>query len=151
MNRIEFYGEKSRHYGFLSNFFPAAITIAGREYKTNEHYFQSKKFDGTEHEQAIIDARSPSMAKRMGRSRSFPLRSDWERIKCDVMLECVRAKFTQHPDLRQRLLETGDAKLIEHTTRDSYWGDGGDGSGKNMLGKILMRVRSELREGDGEP
>ena len=61
------------------------------------------------------------------------------------MLEAVRAKFSQHEDLKLILLGTGDAKLIEHTENDSYWGDGGDGSGKNRLGQILMQVRVELR------
>jgi ribA/ribD-fused uncharacterized protein len=61
------------------------------------------------------------------------------------MLEAVRAKFTQHDDLKEILLGTGDAKLVEHTEWDSYWGDGGDGSGKNRLGHILMQVREELR------
>ena len=61
------------------------------------------------------------------------------------MHEAVLAKFTQHADLREILLGTGDAKIVEHTENDAYWGDGGDGSGKNMLGQILMRVREELR------
>jgi ribA/ribD-fused uncharacterized protein len=63
------------------------------------------------------------------------------------MREAVRAKFTQHEDLRKILLGTQDALLVEHTPRDSYWGDGGDGSGKNMLGRILMEIRAELRAG----
>ena len=66
------------------------------------------------------------------------------------MLEAVRAKFTQHEDLRAILLGTGNAKLVEHTENDSYWGDGGDGSGKNRLGQILMRVRDELRAAEKE-
>jgi hypothetical protein len=61
------------------------------------------------------------------------------------MLEAVRAKFTQHDDLKAILLGTGDAKLVEHTENDSYWGDGGDGSGKNRLGQLLMQLRTELR------
>ena len=62
------------------------------------------------------------------------------------MREAVRAKFQQHEDLRNTLLATGNAMIVEHTERDSYWGDGGDGSGKNMLGKILMEIREELRD-----
>jgi len=58
----------------------------------------------------------------------------------------VRARFSQHEDLKRLLLDTGDAKLVEHTTNDDYWGDGGDGSGKNMLGRLLMEVREELRK-----
>ena len=66
------------------------------------------------------------------------------------MRKAVLAKFTQHPRLRELLLFTGDALLIEHTVNDRYWGDGGDGSGKNMLGQVLMSVREQLRR-EGEP
>ena len=65
------------------------------------------------------------------------------------MREALRAKFSQHQDLRKILLDTGDAEIVEHTSNDSYWGDGGDGSGKNMLGRLLMEVRDELRAGIG--
>jgi ribA/ribD-fused uncharacterized protein len=61
------------------------------------------------------------------------------------MLEALRAKFTQHDDLLATLLATGTAMLVEHTANDDYWGDGGDGSGKNRLGYLLMHVREELR------
>jgi len=67
------------------------------------------------------------------------------------MLDALRAKFTQHADLRTLLLATGDAQLVEHTTNDSYWGDGGDGSGKNRLGQLLMRLRDELRAAADAP
>ena len=60
------------------------------------------------------------------------------------MLQALRLKFKTHADLRQKLLETGKAQLVEHTPRDSYWGDGGNGTGKNRLGILLKKVRSEL-------
>jgi ribA/ribD-fused uncharacterized protein len=85
------------------------------------------------------------IAARMGRDRTKPLRKDWEAVKDDIMREAVRAKFRQRADLAKILLGTGDAFIVEHTENDSYWGDGGDGSGKNMLGTILMEVRQELR------
>jgi ribA/ribD-fused uncharacterized protein len=86
----------------------------------------------------------------MGRDRKRPLRRDWESVKDEVMFEAVRAKFTQHEDLKAILLGTGGALLVEHTAHDRYWGDGGDGSGKNRLGQILMQVREELRTDDYE-
>jgi len=61
------------------------------------------------------------------------------------MYEALRRKFNAHSDLKVKLLATGNSKLIEHTPRDSYWGDGGNGSGKNRLGILLMRLRDELR------
>ncbi len=62
------------------------------------------------------------------------------------MLEALRTKFTQRKELKEILLNTDDAILVEHTANDNYWGDGGDGHGKNMLGKLLMQVREEIRE-----
>ena len=60
------------------------------------------------------------------------------------MYEAIKAKFTQHQELCDLLLATEDAILVEHTENDAYWGDAGDGSGKNMMGKLLMKLRSEL-------
>lgn len=140
---INFY-RTGDEYGFFSNFSAHPITLKGKTWPTTEHYFQAQKFAGTEHEEEIRKANAPNIAARMGRSRSRPLRKDWESVKDDIMREAVRAKFTQHEDLRRQLLETGDATLVEHTERDSYWGDGGDGSGKNMLGRILMEVRADF-------
>jgi N-glycosidase YbiA len=107
--------------------------------------YQAQKFAGTPHEEEIRQANSPMIAARLGRSRKRPLRRDWESVKDTVMREAVLAKFTQHADVRAILLGTGDAEIVEHTTNDSYWGDGGDGTGKNKLGQILMSVREELR------
>lgn len=90
--------------------------------------------------------KSPMIAARMGRDRKRPLRKDWETVKIDLMTDAVRAKFIQHDELRKVLLSTGTATIVEHTKRDKFWGDGGDGSGKNMLGIILMRVRDELMQ-----
>jgi N-glycosidase YbiA len=65
------------------------------------------------------------------------------------MRKAVTAKFEQHPELTRLLLGTGDALLVENTSNDDYWGDGGDGSGRNMLGRILMEVRQRLRDRQG--
>jgi ribA/ribD-fused uncharacterized protein len=143
---IHFYSTADA-FGEFSNFAPYPILVGGKVWPTAEHYFQAQKFAGTEHEEAIRLTRSPMIAARMGRSRARPLRPDWEAVKDDHMRTAVRAKFEQHPDLRALLLGTGEATIVEHTRKDSYWGDGGDGSGRNMLGRILMEVRAELRAG----
>lgn len=144
MKRIEFYQVKAEH-GEFSNFARFPIEIDGKIWPTTEHYFQAQKFAGTSREEEIRLEASPMIAARMGRSREFAMRSDWEQVKERIMHRAILAKFTQHADLRSILLETGDAEIVEHTRKDSYWGDGGDGQGKNMLGKILMRVREELK------
>jgi len=119
--------------------------MLGKSWPSTEHYFQAQKFAGTEHEEAVRMTAKPRDAAAMGRDRTLPLRKDWEMVKDSIMKDAVRAKFTQYPDLRYILIETGNVELVEHTTNDNYWADGGDGTGKNMLGKILMEVREELR------
>jgi ribA/ribD-fused uncharacterized protein len=141
---INFYSTTGE-YGCFSNFSRHAVFLKGKRWPTSEHYFQAQKFAGTEHEEAVRVCKKPGEAAAMGRSRKLPLRRDWESVKEAVMLDALRAKFTQHDDLKAILLGTGDAKLVEHTANDSYWGDGGDGSGKNRLGQLLMQVREELR------
>ena len=85
-------------------------------------------------------------AARFGRNRELPLRKDWEDIKDEVMRKAVLAKFSQNPDIKEILLQTGEEEIIEATTDDYYWGCGSKGTGKNMLGKILMEVRELLGE-----
>src|SRR4051794_22382217 len=133
MKRINFY-RVSEPYGEFSNFSPHPFELKSQVWPTSEHYFQAQKFPGTDEEEAIRQAKSPMIAARMGRNREWPLRSDWEDVKEDIMREALRAKFTQHPSLRSLLLNTGDAELIEHTRNDKYWGNGGDGTGQNRLG-----------------
>lgn len=131
-------------YGFFSNFSAHPVWIGGLRWPTTEHYFQAQKFAGTPDAEAIRGAASPMQAAKMGRDRMRPLRPDWDTVKLEVMREALRAKFTQHPDLHAALLATGDALLVEHTGNDRFWGDGGDGKGKNWLGKLLMELREML-------
>jgi len=146
---ILFYRANGR-FGFLSNFSLHPITINGRTWRTVEHYFQGQKFVGTVQEEAIYKALTPGSAKKMGNDRcspSGPLRKDWYKVRENVMYEAIYAKFTQHENLRELLLATGDAYLIENSKRgDIFWGDGGNGKGKNRMGVLLMRLRSQLRE-----
>lgn len=143
MKQIHFFRQNDP-YGGLSNFSAHPFTLKARVWPTSEHYFQAQKFAGTEHEESIRQAKTPAIAAQIGRRRSLPLRRDWEAVKEDVMREALRAKFDQHRKLNLLLLSTGDAELIEHTRNDRYWGDGGDGAGKNRLGHLLMELRAEL-------
>lgn len=143
---VEFYSTADA-YGDFSNFARFPISIGGATWPTTEHYFQAQKFKDSAVQSKIRRANTPMIAARLGRDRSLPLRRDWDSVKVEVMRTALRAKFTQHPELRTLLLSTGTAKLVEHTSNDAYWGDGGDGSGKNMLGRLLMKLRAELRSG----
>lgn len=148
---VNFYSV-SNEFGEFSNFAAYPITLDGERWPTSEHYFQAQKFEDEAYRAKIRKANSPMLAARLGRDRKQKLRREWESVKVGIMRTAVTAKFTQHPELRALLLSTGDAKLVEHTENDDYWGDGGDGSGKNMLGRILMRVRELLRATeDAEP
>lgn len=127
-------------YYYLSNFFPTNITYCGLSFRNNEAAFQALKCP--ERMAEFCDLNS-SEAKRLG--RHVPLRDDWEEIKDDVMYEICKAKFSQNLDLARKLISTGDAELIEgNTWGDRVWGVCG-GIGENRLGKILMRVRSEMK------
>ena len=127
---------------FLSNFYPAPLVWEGKYWPTAEHAYQAAKCRRSDQAWRIQEAPSPGAAKKMG--RNVELRADWEEVKESVMLSIVRAKF-ENAYLRRLLLATGRAELIE----GNYWGDRFwgvcRGQGENRLGKILMRVRGEIR------
>src|SRR3989338_8696227 len=140
---ILFYKESEIPYGCFSNFSPHTVEFKGIVYKTSEHAFQAHKTLDPVGIECITNAPTPTLAKKL--ARRVLLRENWEQIKDDVMYHIVKAKFTQHADIRKILLDTLDSELREHTSRDHYWADGGDGTGRNQLGITLMRVRNELR------
>lgn len=144
---INFYSTKEE-YGCFSNFARYPFELDGKEWLTTEHYFQAQKFPGNEaYQEKIRVEKSPMVAARLGRSRAQAIRKDWEQVKDELMKQALLAKFSQNEEIRKVLLSTGDAHLVEHTKNDRYWGDGGDGSGKNRLGAILMEVREMLAQG----
>lgn len=131
-------------YHFLSNFHEASVYWDGITYRNNEAAFQSAKLVDKNERLQFADM-SPNEAKKLG--RVVTLRKDWEDVKLNIMYEIVKAKFTQNAGLTIRLLETGDVLLEEgNHWGDRYWGTV-NGIGENHLGKILMRVREELRGG----
>jgi len=143
---VYFYSHIKGPFSAFSNFSNHHVTIDGKYYPTTEHYFQSQKFiNDSPFMETIRIASTPTIAKKLGSSRTHVLRPDWETVKDNVMLTALRAKFTQHPNLKQLLLSTNDRILVEHTVNDKYWADGGDGSGLNKLGQCLMIVRDELK------
>ncbi|ULH15273.1 NADAR family protein [Deinococcus sp. KNUC1210] len=144
MTQLLFY-TTDRPYGEFSNFSRHPIEVDGLLWPTSEHYFQAQKFAGTPHAEEVRQQPTPMLAAQMGRRRDLPFRADWDAVKDDVMRTALSAKFTQHEALRTLLLGTGNAELIEHTRNDAYWADGGDGSGRNRLGELLMELRAHLR------
>lgn len=139
-------------YGFLSNFAAAKVVFEGDNYPSVEHAFQAAKALNRDERTTFMlhhgYTRTAAEAKRAG--RKLLLRPDWEDVRLDVMLTCLRSKFSQEP-FKSKLLATGTRALVEgNTWGDRFWGAcvGGAGPllvGENHLGKLLMRVREELK------
>lgn len=148
---LHFYSKYEPYYEF-SNFYEyTPFKLDGKEWKSTEHYFQTQKFAGTPYEEYIrVYASIPRRALELSRESTFSQwqRKHWEDIKQAIMYKALLAKFTEHVWLRLLLDSTANRELVEHTYMDSYWGDGGDGTGHNHLGKLLKRVRSVMRAGE---
>lgn len=132
-------------YQFLSNFYEAPVEFDGLTFGTNEAAFQAQKCM-TPEEKVQFTTFSPGKSKGVG--RHVQLRPDWEAVKFDLMEQIVRAKFTQHPELADKLIATGEKVIVEgNHWGDTCWGvDTRTGQGENHLGRILMKVREELKE-----
>lgn len=125
----------------LSNFSLHPVTIDSLgTFPTSENAFQAYKkpndLEYVEKQKCL----KPSYSKLLG--NRVALRSDWEEVKNQIMYSILVCKFDQNPDIRENLISTGLRPLVEHTKYDSYWGDGGDGSGNNVLGQLLMKLRN---------
>ena len=135
-------------YGCFSNFSPHPIQLEGIHWPTVEHYYQAQKFVGTKDEKLISvirNAQTPTEAAAIGRDPSHTLCLDWEQKKLQVMWQGVLKKFLTHTDIQTILLNTGEELLVENSDRDYFWGCGQDKTGENQLGKMLMKVRQEIR------
>lgn len=130
-------------YYFLSNFYESPVTYNGITYLNNEAAFQAQKCI-SDTDKLQFSKLNAAEAKKLGRKVS--LRADWEDVKIKYMKEIVSAKFEQHPELQEKLLQTADVYLEEgNTWGDKIWGTV-NGKGANNLGCILMEVREKLRE-----
>ena len=151
MSVIEF-NSKSATHTELSNFHWSPFLLEGKTWPTVEHYFQAQKFPADPVLQEKVRAAKTALgAKRLGRTKTAAFRTDWESIKDEVMYTGIKAKFQQNSVLATLLLETGSAWLIEKAPRDSYWGSGPNGCGKNKTGHIIMRIRQDLASQPSNP
>jgi ribA/ribD-fused uncharacterized protein len=138
------FNSKSIDYCWLSNFFLSPMVIDGKEYLTVEHWFQSQKFMNAELQEKIRLAPTPQKAKTLGKQRDSSFLSNWDTLREDVLYKGLKAKFEQNSVLYTKLLATGDQELKEDSSWDSYWGIGRSGKGKNRMGYLLMKLRSEF-------
>lgn len=152
-------------YAFLSNYFPSPILVPcvkvvpfgtpAAEFctvaPTVEHAFQARKTDDLVLREKIATARTAGTAKRMGREVILP--PDWEVRKTTVMWNCLVQKFTAHPELMKKLVDTSPKFLVEgNSWHDNYWGvcicgDRCENKGRNVLGKFLMLIRDAQMSG----
>lgn len=134
-----------KEYRFLSNFYLADVRYFGETYPSVEHAYQAAKTLDLNARQPFQDrSMRPGAAKAAG--RRLKIRKDWEEVKIEIMTSLVAAKFWMHPELSKKLIETGDAILIEgNNWGDIFWGIC-KGKGKNHLGQILTMVREDLKQ-----
>lgn len=131
----------------LSNFSAFKLRWKGNLFATSEEAYHWEKFAGhPELQRLMISAPSAHEAFRTATDWKAQRRPDWDDVKLGIMRDILRAKVQQHEYVRRKLLATGDRELIENSWRDDYWGWGPNRNGHNMLGKLWMEIRSELRQ-----
>lgn len=136
----------------LSNFSAFTLQWKGRRFDTSEAAYHWEKFDGMDAEvqDMILEAPSAHEAFKIAESQKMFRRSDWDTVKVGIMRDILRAKAEQHEYVRRKLLATGDRELVEDSWRDDFWGWGPTRDGQNMLGKLWMEVRAELKTPNDE-
>lgn len=143
-SRQVFFYEQDHYY--LSNFSAFRLHWKGINFDTSEAAYHWEKFpDSPIVRREIAHARSAHDAFKIAEESRSLRREDWDGMKVDLMRDILRAKATQHEYVRRKLLQTGDRELIENSWRDAFWGWGPNRDGQNMLGKLWMDVRAELR------
>jgi ribA/ribD-fused uncharacterized protein len=148
---VLFYEKTAPFYQF-TNFFDAPFYFDGQKWPTSEHYFQGQKFKDPKLMEEVRRLNTPREAFDFTRKYASEVREDWHESKTSktpykitAMRNALLMKFTQHSNLKELLLLTGNAKLFEHTENDKYWGDKKDGTGENHLGRLLIDIRDVLR------
>jgi hypothetical protein len=154
-NEIRFYRASEKPYGGFSNLFRRPIVFEGETFATSEHAYQAGKPRKREVRDWVLSAPSPALVAMAAHGLYYwDIAPGWSQTKFDRMRGVLRAKFTQHEDLRLLLLSTGDARLVESATVDNevnrLWGEV-NGEGRNMLGQLLMELRTALREEESGP
>jgi ribA/ribD-fused uncharacterized protein len=149
---IRFYRANEKPYGVFSNLFKRAITFEEVEFPTAEHAYQAGKARKEAVREWILSAPTPSLVAMAAHGLyTWDIVPNWSKMKFDRMREVLRAKYTQHEDLRTLLLSTGEARLVESCRTDNLvnrtWGEV-NGKGLNMLGVLLMEIRTELRQAE---
>ncbi len=145
---IVFYDEKDSFTEWMGNFYPVPVEYNNLQFANSESAFQAQKF--IHHPDLMIQFTSLSGDQAFHKAKEFSLlvRPDWLEVKVQVMKEVIQAKIEKNPYIVEWLVATDQALLVEHNPvkgRDTFWSDDSDGTGVNMLGKLWMEIRAELR------
>lgn len=148
--RVCFY---EQDFYVLSNFSSFTVNWAGLRFDTLEAAYHWEKFSGRDAKSiavaaSIRSAQSAHVAFQIGQQNKALRRRDWDAVKVSIMRDLLIAKSIQHEYVRRKLLATGDRELVENSWRDNFWGWGPNRDGQNMLGKLWMEIRAELRASD---
>lgn len=141
----EVVGFYEREFYVFSNFSSFQVEWKGRVWPTSEHAYQASHFFDTAPElvEKIFNARSAHDAFKIAEANADKAPDNWDDIKIDIMEDICKHKLQQHEYVQRKLLQTKDIPLVEDSTKDSFWGWGIDRNGRNELGKVWMRLRSE--------
>lgn len=143
----------------FSQWYDVCFEVDGVKYHTTEQYMMASKarlFGDEDTLDEIMNAATPSDYKKLGRKVKGFEPTLWDEKKLDIVVKGNKAKFGQNPDLKEYLLSTRDAILVEASPFDKIWGIGldretaingsvEDWKGENLLGCALMEVRDWLR------
>ncbi|OGD67703.1 hypothetical protein A2442_03975 [Candidatus Campbellbacteria bacterium RIFOXYC2_FULL_35_25] len=140
---ILFYEKK---FYCFSNFSSFAVEWKGSLWMTLEHAYQSAKFTDENIINEIKNARSSYDSKKIAQKYPDKVKNDWEDLKLSIMEEIIRAKLEQHPYIQEKLLQTEEREIIEDSHKDAFWGWGPNKDGENHLGKLWMKLRSEINK-----
>lgn len=132
-------------YYMFSNFSSFAFTYNGLVWMTAEHAYQAAKFDDKDIIDSIHKSLSAHDSKKIAHTYNDKIRNNWDKIKISIMEDIIRAKIQAHPYIKEKLLNSENREIIENSHKDSFWGRGIDFKGRNELGKVLMKIRSELQ------
>ena len=146
---VRFWDHRCPDTGWLSNFYAAPVAHSGVVWPTSEHLYQSLKFHDPDYKRTILSIASPKAAKAKAH--------EWEESmgeanvigKARIMREAIMCKFTQHLELADKLLAT-TGRIVEASPTDHVWGVGAVGHGLNLMGMLLMELRSVLKANDAD-
>lgn len=154
VREIRFYRANEKPYGAFSNLYRCPVEFEGRSFPTAEHAYQAGKARRAAVREWILSAPTPALAAMAAHGLyTWDVLPNWAEVKFDRMRAVLRAKFEQHPDLKELLLSTGDARLVEVGTVSNsvnrLWGEV-DGKGQNMLGVMLMELRAKFAKANSK-